>query len=154
MEKETLKAILFWVLVLSIAIALNSCGTRKVTTSLETMEQKELVTNQSDLTFELDNRRYVYTATDDLELVPVDNSKPMIVNGKSYWNAKFKRSKSQTTDSSKVAIKSQDKSKAVSQKQISTKTKDKNTDRKTYWGLIVGAVIFGISFIYLKRYFK
>lgn len=154
MRKETLKAILFWIVVLSIAIALNSCGTRKVTTNLETMEQKELVTNQSDLTFELDNRRYVYTATDDLELVPVDNSKPMIVNGKSYWNAKFKRSKSQTTDSSKVAIKSQDKSRSVSQKQISTKNKDKNTDRKTYWGLIVGAVLFGILFIYLKRYFK
>lgn len=154
MEKEMIKAILFWIVVLSIAIALNGCGTRKVTTSLATMEQKELVTNQSDLTFELDNRRYVYTATDDLELVPVDNSKPMIVNGKSYWNAKFKRSKAQTTDSSKVAIKSQDKSKSVYQKQISTKNKDKNTDRKTYWGLIVGAVLFGILLIYLKRYFK
>jgi hypothetical protein len=154
MEKETLKAILFWVLVLCIAISFNGCGTRKVTTSVATMEQKELVTNQSALTFELDNRRYVYTATDDVELVPVDNSKPMIVNGKSYWNAKFKRSKSQTTDSSKVAIKSQDKSKSVSQKQISAKTKDKKTDRETYWGLIVGAIVFGILFIYLKRNFK
>ena len=128
--------IFFW-----ICFIFFSCGTRKVETHIEKMQTKDLITTNSDITSNLDIRKYIYTYSDDLEFVPIDKSKPMVINGKSYLNAKIKRNKATSTDTSKTVATKIDKTVIQEKKETTTKTKTKNSERETKWGLIVLAIV-------------
>lgn len=78
------------------AIVLTSCGSRKVNKS-ETKEQEQItekITLETE-TRATDNTKIVDTSTsDEIEICPVSDSLPMVVNGITYKNAKIRRKKS------------------------------------------------------------
>lgn len=72
---------------LFILLLLTSCGSRKVIIE-KTQETKKIETKI------VDNTRTIDTSDiDELEILPIDTLKPVIINGKSYFNAKIKHVK-------------------------------------------------------------
>jgi hypothetical protein len=94
-NKENDTMIIAFILAIIIIVCLTSCSTRKVNKSeiKETETKTELIAENTK-TEVSENTKIVDTSTtDEIEYIPIDNSKPIIVNGKSYFNTKIKHSK-------------------------------------------------------------
>ena len=74
------------------AIVLTSCGSRKVQKSeTKETEKTEIKTEEKTETKLTDNTKIVDTSTtDEIEIIPVDNTLPITVNGKKYTNSRIK----------------------------------------------------------------
>lgn len=111
-------------------ICLTSCSSRKVS-KLQTKEAEktEIKTEAKTETKVTDNTKIIDTSvSDEIEFIPIDNSLPIIVNGKEYKNVKLRAKKHRnniTTQKSIIVDKnsvklsnlSNNKSKVVEQKQ-------------------------------------
>ena len=146
------------VLALLAAIFLTSCGSRKVNKS-ETKEQEqktEKITLETE-TRVTDNTKIVDTSTtDEIEICPVSDSLPMVINGITYKNAKIKRSKKKNNISIVKDVKVQHKAqkeglvmvkrnKVIEVKQIERK--------ESYWWLLWFLLLIPIWY-YGKKYFQ
>ena len=139
------------------AILLTSCGSRKVNKS-ETKEQEqkmEKITLETE-TRATDNTKIIDTSTtDEIEIVPIDNSLPFIVNGKEYKNAKIMRKKSKTNISVAKDVKVQHNTQKNDLKTIKTDkvVEVKQIDRKqSFWWLLWFLLL--IPAYYLWRKYK
>ena len=146
------------IITIALAFTLLSCSTRKVETSKETV--KENVTQSATTEKKTDTNetvKVVDTSTvDEIEFVPIDNSKPIIYNGKKVFNAKIRHSKRKnniTTQSvKKVAETSRNEVKTKVKREV--KVKDKVTERESVsywwiWILILGALY--LAYLKLRR---
>ncbi len=77
------------------AIVLTSCGSRKFQKSeTKETEQTEIKTEAKTETKITDNTKIVDTSSsDEIEISPVSDTIPMVVNGITYINAKIRRKK-------------------------------------------------------------
>jgi H+/gluconate symporter-like permease len=77
------------------AIFLTACGSRKVQKSeTKETEKTEIKTEEKTETKLTDNTKIVDTSTtDEIEISPVSDTIPMVVNGITYKNAKIRRKK-------------------------------------------------------------
>jgi hypothetical protein len=82
-----------------ISLILVSCGSRKI--SKTTVEEKKDSTSVLDVktnietkeTIEVNNNSKIDTTTDEVIIEPVDNTKEIVVNGKTYKNVKIRHKK-------------------------------------------------------------
>jgi len=151
-------------LIILSAIFLVGCSARKVqksnvteTTKTEaqaqTVDSSKTVTNVDSNVQVLDQ-----SSTQQVTLQPIDNTKPMVVNGKSYFNAILKQSNVKnnvtTNQATKVAqteqkaVKTQ--SKAVTQ--INRVESVKNTERSgfNWWWLLL--LLIPLGYLKYKKY--
>lgn len=140
------------------AIFLTSCGSRKVSKSeIKEQEQKtEKITLETE-TRVTDNTKIVDTSTsDEIEIVPVSDTLPMVVNGITYINAKIRRKKTKNNISINKDVKVQHnaqkedvvmvkRNKVIEVKQIERKN--------SYWWLLWFLLLIPIWY-YGKKYFK
>jgi hypothetical protein len=154
-EKIGNRILLFAVCVTALLFLLCSCGSRKATTQKETV--KENVTQSATTETKTDTNetvKVVYTSTvDEIEFVPIDNTKPIIYNGKKVYNAKIRHSKRKnnitTVSSKKVA--------QIEKKEVKTKAKreakvkDKVTERESvsYWWIWI--VLIGVAYLVYRK---
>jgi hypothetical protein len=134
---------------------LVSCSTRKVakteakeTTEVKTIDTTKTVTNTQKF------ERSVDTSTvNEFEIVPIDITKPMVINGRSYSNAILKRKVTKLNKVVEIDTKvAEIESKGVSNevKQVIEK-KVKEAERKgmsLYWWLIIVACLVLVFLIY------
>ena len=87
--------IIAFILAIVLIVCLSSCSTRKVNkTEIKETETKTEVIAENTKTDVSENTKIVDTSTtDEIEYIPIDNTKTIVVNGKSYFNTKIKRSK-------------------------------------------------------------
>jgi len=137
------------------AIVLTSCGSRKVAKS-ETKEQEqktEKITLETE-TRVTDNTKIIDTSTsDEIEIIPVDNTLPFTVNGKEYKNVKIKRSKKKNNISVVKDVKIQHKAQksGVVMVKRNKVIEVKQTERKkSYWWLLWFLFLIPIYFVYKK----
>lgn len=137
------------------AIVLTSCGSRKVAKS-ETKEQEQ-ITEKITLETETrvtDNTKIVDTSTtDEIEIVPVDNSLPFTINGKEYKNVKIRHKKSKNNISINKDVKVQHKAQkeGIVMVKRSKIIEVKQTERKeSYWWLLWLLLLIPIYFGYKK----
>jgi hypothetical protein len=156
-ENQNGNNILLLAIVLALlgAIFLTSCGSRKVAKS-ETKEQEqktEKITLETE-TRVTDNTKIVDTSTtDEIEICPVSDSLPMVVNGITYKNAKIKRSKKKNNISIVKDVKVQHKAQkeAVVMVKRNKIIEVKQTERKeSYWWLLWFLLLIPIYFGYKK----
>jgi beta-lactamase regulating signal transducer with metallopeptidase domain len=95
-ENENNLILVAIVIALFFAIVLTSCGSRKVQKSeTKETEKTEIKTEEKKETKLTDNTKIVDTSTtDEIEIVPVDNTLPFTINGKEYKNVKIRHKKS------------------------------------------------------------
>ena len=137
------------------AIFLTSCGSRKVNKS-ETKEQEQIsekITLKTE-TRVTDNTKIVDTSTtDEIEICPVSDSLPMVVNGITYKNAKIRRKKSKNNISINKDVKVQHKAQkeAVVMVKRNKIIEVKQIERKeSYWWLLWFLLLIPIYFGYKK----
>ena len=137
------------------AIFLTSCGSRKVNKS-ETKEQEQ---KSEKITLETETRLTNYikildsSTTDEIEICPVSDSLPMVVNVITYKNAKIRRKKSKNNISIQKDVKIQHNAKKEGLVMVKRNKiiEVKQTERKeSYWWLLWLLLLIPIYFAYKK----
>ena len=137
------------------AIFLTSCGSRKVNKS----EIKEQEQKSEKITLETETRLTNYikildsSTTDEIEICPVSDSLPMVVNGITYKNAKIRRKKSKNNISIQKDVKIQHNAKKEGLVMVKRNKviEVKQTERKeSYWWLLWFLLLIPIYFEYKK----
>ena len=130
------------VLLFLITFLIVGCGTRKTQQTKTDVTTKEVTTDNSVIETKTDTNTKVIdcTLTDEIEIIPIDNTKEIVVNGKTYKNVRLKSKKTKnnvtTNKVEKVAKKQQNAIKIKSKASIEVKQKE--TERNSnYWWLIL-----------------
>jgi PBP1b-binding outer membrane lipoprotein LpoB len=141
--------------ILILALTLVSCSTRKVAKSevKETTEVKAIDTTKTVTNTQKFERSVDTSTVSEFEIVPIDITKPMVINGKTYTNAILKR---KVTKVNKV-VEIDTKVAEIEQKGVSNdvkrviQTEVKQTERKNtkLWWLWF-LLLIPIYFIYRK----
>ena len=135
-----------------IFLILSSCAARKVNvdksdvvskTDSTSIVKQEVVTTQ-------DNHVSITTNTDELEVSPVCDTIPMVVNGITYKNAKlrYKKTKKVLLDTTKIKVSEKVLIIAKVKKTTAEKTFKKDIDKKAnytiylWWLLILFLIVF------------
>jgi PBP1b-binding outer membrane lipoprotein LpoB len=143
------------VLALLGAIFLTSCGSRKVkkSESKEQEQKTEKITLETE-TKVTDNTKIVDSSTsDEIEISPISDTLPMVVNGITYKNAKIKRSKKKNNISIVKDVKVQHNSQKSDLKVVKSNRiiEVKQTERKeSYWWLLWFLLLIPIYILYKK----
>ncbi len=128
---------------------LFSCAARKVAvTKTQTQTYTDSVAVEKKDSVSVQQNAIVITdSTEEVEVTPIDTSKPIIIGTTKYFNAKVKVKKARRhlVDSSKtVVVRSQQKELSV-KKEVKQKTTDKKVDKKAnylfYWWLLLLPII-------------
>lgn len=149
-------------ILLLIAIVLASCATRKVDTQIEKKDStvvtstKEVAQTNVDSTTNtviVDN-----TVATEIEIIPIDSTKPLIVDGKTYSNAVIRYKKQanniQTHQEAKVTKELKKATENYSKTNVKSKQKSKKIDsvKFPYWWILL--VLIALASYYLYRNFK
>jgi len=154
-NKNRNNLILTIVLGFIVLLVMTSCGSRKVAKSkTQEQEQKEVKTEVIIETKVTDNTKIVDTSTsDDIEICPVSDTLPMVVNGITYINAKIKRSKKKNNISIVKDVKVQQNVQKSDLKTVkkSKVVETKQTERKqSYWWLLWFLLLIPIYILWRK----
>jgi sorbitol-specific phosphotransferase system component IIBC len=150
-------------LILLSTILLFSCGTRKVNKSDTTEKVKTEITDNSKSETKTDTNVKVIdcTDTDELVIVPVDNTKEIIVNGKTYKNVTLKHLKVKnniTTNKVEKVAKIEQKAVKVNVKaKKSVEVKQTESTKGNFWNwvlLIICITAFIFFVIWSRKYVK
>jgi hypothetical protein len=149
------------ILSLLYAIFATSCASkRKVKQEHEDITTKEVVIDKSVIETKIDENTKVIdcTSTDEIIITPIDNNKPIFVNGKTYKNVVLKTKKVKnniTTDKVvKVAKKQQKNIKIKSKENIKVKQKEtEKTFPNLWWLFLVILVLVYIGWRNRKNLF-
>lgn len=149
--------------IIALLIALCSCSSRKVQKSetkvneTEQTQKAKIDTSKTVTKTETNTKVLDSSTTDEITIEPVDPSKEMLVDGKSYFNTVIKRKKSKdnkVVDKTETIAKTEQK--AVIETDNSKKTKavvieTKQTERKSsYWWLLWFLLLIPIYYFYRK----
>ena len=122
-----------------ILLLLSSCGTRKVSNKQTTFKSDSLIIeNKHVLSQEI-------ILNDIFILKPFDTLKPMVINGKSYFNVVITNDKSKI---SKIEDKTENKVSGVKKE---SETKIKEIEKTDYTIMIIGLVSLILVFLYFKK---
>lgn len=130
-------------------LLLTSCASRKVDVSkTETKTSIDSTAiSKIDSTSEINKNVYITENTTELEIKPLNDSLPIVIDGKSYLNAilRYKKHNKVLVDTSKIKV-SKIALKQVSKSKQETKNiKEKKTDRRSFsflWILILIIILF------------
>ena len=131
-------------------LILTSCAARKVNvekTAISIKVDSTSITKQETISTQ-DNHVSIVTNTDELEVSPISDTIPMVVNGITYKNAKlrYKKTKKVLVDTTKIKVSEKVLIKVDVKKDGSIKTFKKDIDRKSnnwWWILILLLIILG-----------
>ncbi len=138
-------------------LLLTSCASRKVDVSkTETKTSIDsTVISKIDSTSEINKNVYITENTEELEIKPLVDSLPIVVNGKSYLNVvlRYKKQNKVLVDTtkekvSKIALKQVSKT-----KQETKNIKEKNIDKKVNNFVYLWLLLIPIG-MYIYRQFK
>jgi len=150
-------------LILLSTILLFSCGTRRVNKS-DTKEETQIAildTSKTETKIDTNIKVIDCTDTDEITIVPVDNTKEIIVNGKTYKNVSLKHRKVKNNiTTNKVEKVAKIEQKAVSVKEETKKSvvvKQVEATKGNFWNwvlLIIGITAFIFFVIWSRKYVK
>lgn len=140
-------------ILLVLVLLLASCAARKVNvdkvdavikTDSTSVTKQEVVTNQ-------DNHVSITTNTDELEIVPIDTSKCIEVDGKKYHNVKLRyiKTKKVLVDTTKIKVSEKASIEVEIKKEGKIRSFKKEVDKKAnytiyfWWLLILLLIVLG-----------
>ena len=143
-------------LILLSALLLIGCGTRKTQQTKTDVTTKEVTTDNTVIETKTDSNTKVIdcTSTDEIEIIPIDNTKEIVVNGKKYFNVSIKSKKTKnnviTTERKKVAetIKKDVKTKSKAKVQVKQKATESNKGNFGDWIILV-LLLIGVTWFVL-----
>lgn len=142
-----------------LSLVVFSCSTKKTAVSKSLVETKvdSVVVDKKDSVVFKQNAISIKEDIDEIEIVPIDTLKPVVIGGKEYLNAKLriKKIKRDVVDSTKTTVAVSDYKQTEVSKEESTETYDKSVDKKPStlnmaWLLLIPIVILSIRFFFKK----
>lgn len=160
-NKET-KSLLFYVgiaiIVVCFLMSVTSCASRKVNKSEVKAEVKTEQTVKEEVKINTDtNTTIVDTSeTTEIEIVPIDNSKPIEYNGHKVINGTLKLSKKKnaitTNSNEKVSQIAKKEGKTKSNKVVEVKQKQTEAKRPFNWWWII--LVVGVGYLIYKKFLR
>lgn len=155
MEKLTL---MFRYSFLIILIIFSSCGSRKV------IVDKEEITKKKDSSFVIktevisvqENNVSTLEVFDELEIIPIDTTKSIVVDGKVYKNVKIRKKKKTTEIKDTTKIKSSKKidSKGNVKSEEEKVVKKKEVDKKETLSFLIYSLLAIFIFLFLISLYR
>ena len=127
-----------------LSLLLIGCGSRKV--QIEKQNEKTKTETKTEIKIVDKTKLIDTTVIDELEIVPIDTLKPIVINGKSYFNAKIKHVKTKKRISIQNDIKSEVKQVKSENKKVAIKHKEVEKTF-SYWWLLL---LIPIYYVYKK----
>jgi hypothetical protein len=139
-----------------LSFLLFSCASRKVAVTKTQVETKidSTAVEKKDSVSVQQNAISIKEDIDEVEIVPIDTAKPLIIDGKQYFNAtvRLKKTRRHTVDSSKSTVsKSIEKTVSV-KKEVKEKIFDKKVEKKaSYFGFLWLILVF-VALWFARKY--
>lgn len=142
-----------------LSLLVFSCSTKKVAISksvVETRTDSVVVEKKDSVAFQ-QNAISIKEDIDEIEVVPIDTTKPIVIEGKEYFNAavKIKKTKREVVDTTKTTVTVTDYKQTEVSKEENKETYEKSIDKKPSalniaWLLLIPIVILAIRFFFKK----
>jgi len=132
---------------LILLILLTSCATRKVNKSTEEIKQDKVEVIQNNVQTKENASVNVIDSTDEICIEPIDSVKPMVIDGKSYLNAKISHKKRKVNTSIVSNKTTSDLSVKKTTEKIEAINEVKETERKSgfnWWWLLLLIIPVGV----------
>ena len=130
-------------------LLITSCASRKVVIAKEETKTKtdSVAITKTDSTSIINKNVYFTENTTELEIKPLNDSLPIVIDGTSYFNAvlKYKKQNKVLVDTSKIIVSKKVLKQVSKSKQETVVKKEKTSDRKSFsflWVLILIVILF------------
>jgi hypothetical protein len=142
-----------------IILLLSSCAARKVNVNKvdSVVKSDSISVTKQEVVTTQDNHISVVTNTDEVEVCPVSDSLPMVVNGITYKNAKlrYKKTKKVLVDTTKIKVAQKSYIEVKVKKDATVKAFKKDIDKKAnyaiyFWWLLILLIIALVVYLYIK----
>jgi thymidine kinase len=129
-----------------LSFLLFSCAARKIAVTKTQVETKidSTAVEKKDSVSVQQNAISIKEDIDEVEIVPIDTAKPLIIDGKQYFNAtvRLKKTRRQVVDTSKVTVSKSIENTISVKKDVKEKVFDKKVDKKAnylfyFWLLLI-----------------
>ena len=142
-----------------IILLLSSCAARKVNVNKvdSVVKSDSISITKQEVVTTQDNHVSIVTNTDEIEVSPVSDSLPMVVNGITYKNAKlrYKKTKKVLVDTTKIKVAQKSSIEVKVKKDATVKAFKKDIDKKAnyaiyFWWLLILLIIALVVYLYIK----
>jgi hypothetical protein len=142
-----------------LSLLVFSCSTKKVAISksvVDTHTDSVVVQKKDSVVFQ-QNAISIKEDINEIEIVPIDSTKPVVIEGREYFNAtvKIKKNKREVVDTTKTSVAVIDYKQSEVTKEETKQDYEKSVDKKPSvmnmaWLLLIPVVIISIRF-FLKK---
>jgi hypothetical protein len=142
-----------------LSLTLFSCATRKVAMTKSVVETKtdSVVVEKKDSVSIQQNAISIKESIDEFEIVPIDTAKPLIIEGKKYFNAaiRLKKTNREVVDTTKIVVAKSEERTIEVKKEEEKKSVDKKVEKKSFtfiwlWILLIVAAAVAVLRYVLK----
>jgi len=139
-----------------LSFLLFSCASRKVAvtkTQVETHIDSTAVEKKDSVSVQ-QNAISIKEDIDEVEIVPIDTTKPIIIGDKKYFNAtiRFKKTRRHIVDSSKSTISQSSESKVSVKKDVKEKVFEKKVDKKANYFIFLWLLLIPLAVWLVRKY--
>ena len=139
-----------------LSFLLFSCASRKVMvtkTQVETHIDSTVVEKKDSVSVQ-QNAISIKEDIDEVEIVPIDTAKPLIIDGKQYFNAKvrLKKTRRQVVDSSKSTVSKSIENTVSVKKDIKAKGFEKKVDKKANYSMFLWLILILLALWFARKY--
>ena len=139
-----------------LSVALFSCASRKVMvtkTEVETHIDSTVVEKKDSVSVQ-QNAISIKEDIHEVEIVPIDTAKPLVIDGKEYFNAtvRLKKTRRHVVDTSKVTVSKSVENTVSVKKDVKEKLFEKKVDKKANYFVFLWVALFLLALWFVKRY--
>jgi hypothetical protein len=139
-----------------LSFLLFSCASRKVAvnkTQVETHIDSTVVEKKDSVSVQ-QNAISIKEDIDEVEIVPIDTAKPLVIDGKQYFNAtvRLKKTRRHTVDSSKSTVSLSSENKISVKKEVKAKGFEKKIDKKANYSMFLWLILILLALWFARKY--
>jgi thymidine kinase len=139
-----------------LSFLLFSCASRKVLVNKTQVETKidSTAVEKKDSVSVQQNAISIKEDIDEVEIVPIDTAKPLIIDGKQYFNAtvRLKKTRRHTVDSSKSTVSLSSENTISVKKDVKEKVFDKKVDKKANYIGFLWLILVLVALWFARKY--
>ena len=143
-------------ILLLLSVSLFSCASRKVAVNKTQVETKidSTAVEKKDSVSVTQNAISIKETSDEVEIVPIDATQPMIIGDKKYYNAivRLKKTRRHVVDTSKVTVSQSYEKKVSVKKDLKSKVFDKKVEKKPNYWVLLWLLLIPITWFVLRRF--
>ena len=139
-----------------LSLTLFSCATRKVAMTKSVVETKtdSVVVEKKNSVSVQQNAISIKESIDEFEIVPIDTAKPLIIEGKKYFNAaiRLKKTNREVVDTTKIVVAKREERTIEVKKEEEKKSVDKKVEKKSFTFIWLWILLIVSAAVAVLRY--